>query len=250
MSVVVFVLAMVLGFSGTNQAFGEYLSDSFDVGYIHGGYSTSSYPDYYGKGTYAQLSANIGGQHRINDATVTINPNYWYTFDNNGDVISRVLHGYIVSAWMYGEISAPLTVVDIGSHGQSNNFNANRISFAENTWINTYQDDNGELFSNANVYASVLNFDVQSANGYYSEYTMGDGGIGGGGMGIKAANAADGPGDSDAHTYFNYNVTWYGNFVPVPEPGTIAMIVSVILGLPFVAGGNILRKGFLLLWPR
>jgi len=215
------------------------LSDNWDFGDINGGYQTSSYPNYNGTGTYAQMSAYIGGQHKIDNCSVSFSPDYWYNYDDNGNFVSKTLQGYRVSEYISGRITVPLTLSDLGDQNQSNSFNARGLSLSENSWLNTYKSyysytdagagDKYELFSQAGSNINILNFDVRYAYGNYNEYTYGDGG---GGMGIVGIG-------QDNTTYFNYNVTWYGDFAPgtllsgmtaptlgssVPEPATMAML--------------------------
>jgi hypothetical protein len=165
-------------------------------------------------------------------------PNYSYLFDGNGNLVSKVQNGYIINAYIGGEITTPLTVSDITSLNQTNRFNARGLDISENSWINVYDVSNKDgsplLYSNAGSSISILNFAVHSANGNYNEFMSGNDGL-------------------NDITYFGYNVTWYGDFVSgsvpsgitapsmatsVPEPGTMVMIAT----LGIVAAFGIWRK--------
>lgn len=231
------MVILLLGVFGASEAFGVSLSNSFDMGDISGGFNTSSYSNWGSPGTYAQLSAYIGGQHKINNCGVSMYPQYWYTYDDTGHFISKIQHGYQVSAYISGEITTPLTLADIGSQNQNNHFSARGLSINESSGISVYKALDSEqtqpLCSWANASASILDFVVQSANGYYNEWSS-DGGIG---IGVVVAASPV----IDPVTYFNYNVTWYGDFLPgtlsngfvaptmtssVPEPSTLVLLAS------------------------
>lgn len=204
---------------------GSGLGDYFDLGDINGGYSTSSNTDD-GK-TSTQLYAQIGGQHKITNSSISFYPYYWYTYDDTG-IVSKTQNGYQICAYISGIISEPLTLADIGSMSQYNSFNARGISIGEGSWINTYKssdkDGTYEIFSNAGSNMNISNFVVTSASGYYNEYTWGE----------------------ENPTCFNYNVSWYGDFTPgtlpsgmvapslgcsVPEPGMWYLILTALSGL-------------------
>ena len=231
---------LLVGLFGASEAFGGSLSNSFDMGDISGGFNTSSYPNWGDPGTYAQLSAYIGGQHKINNCGVSMYPQYWYEYDDKGHFLSRTQHGYQVNAYISGEITTSLTLTDIGNQNQSNQFSARGLSISESSNISVYKAFDSEqaqpLYSWANASASILDFVVQSANGYYNEWSS-DGGIG---IGVVVADAGH---VIDPVTYFNYNVTWYGDFVPgtlgngfvaptmtssVPEPSTLGLLATFV----------------------
>lgn len=238
-------------FAGMVSAGTINLNDSFDLGDINGGYNTTN-PN--ANSQYANLAANVGGQHKIDNASISIYPDYWYTYDDKGNFVSRTVHGYVVNASFFGEITSTLNDWDIGYQNQSNRFNARGIDFSQNSYSDVYKDyysytgsgdgDKYTLFSQAGVSMSILNFNVQSAYGNYNEWTWN----GGGGMGAGIVPDAGGP-IGDSITDFNYSVNWYGDFLPgttpsgfvapamvtnvgqaVPEPSTWAMLLSAALG--------------------
>jgi hypothetical protein len=236
------MVILLLGAFGASEAFGGSLSNSFNMGDISGGFNTSSYPNWGDPGTYAQLSAYIGGQHKINNCGVSMYPQYWYEYDDKGHFLSKTQHGYQVSAYISGEITGSLTLADIGNQNQSNQFLARGLSINESSNISVYKTFDSEqtqpLYSWANASANILDFVVESANGHYNEWSN---------IGIGVVVAAAGP-VIDPVTYFNYNVTWYGDFVPgtlsndfvaptmtssVPEPSTLVLLVS--LGIAGIA---------------
>ncbi|MCX6721043.1 MAG: PEP-CTERM sorting domain-containing protein [Candidatus Staskawiczbacteria bacterium] len=237
------LLAMLLFGVLATMAKGGSLSNSFDLGDISGGFNTSSYPDWSGSGTYAQLSAYVGGQHKINNCGVSMYPQYWYEYDDSGHFVSKTQHGYQVSAYISGEITGSLSLSDIGSQSQGNSFSARGLSISESSGISVYRAYDSEqsqpFYSWANASASILNFVVQSAYGHYDEW-LSDGGIG------KGAIVADAGPVVNSATYFDYSVTWYGDFVPgtlgkgfvapamtssVPEPSTMVLLVAAVIGL-------------------
>jgi len=202
-----------------------------------------------GGGTETYLYSNLGGSHNIRNTGVSIYPEYWYTYDNDGNFVSKTQHGYAVNAYVSGLITASPTLADVGNRSQSNQFNARGINLYENVNAWTYKsyqnyDNNGigigpyELFSNASTSVTLSNFSVSYANGWYNEYTHGDYG------GLGSAMAAGGQ-----DTYFNYSVTWHGDFLPgtvpsgfvapaisadvsaVPEPSVWAMLFSGVIGV-------------------
>ena len=247
------VLAMLLLWTFTSTAFGAglivpiaggpsgSLSDFWNIGDIHGGYQTSVYM------SNVHLYANLGGQHKIDNSSISISPNYWYTYDEGQQ--TKVQNGYQIYANFSGTIGDPLSLSDVGHRSQSNTFDARGIRFYENSWLSAYksyskydQFGNGigdyELLGEAGASISLDNFQVTSANGRYSEYTW------------DPIHGYGGPGP-DSITLFNYNVTWYGDFVPgtvtpgftapvlgasvsaapVPEPTTLGLIGTGLLAI-------------------
>lgn len=226
--VIVLIASGAFGAGGGEMAG---LNNRFDLGDISAGYDT-----YWNDGN-VNLYAYLNGQHKITSSSVSFYPNYWYTYDDQWNVASKTLHGYVVSANISGEITTSLALSDVGSHSQFNSLNARGISLNENTWLGVYKS-NSDLTAHASSSVSISNFDVSNANGWYNEYSY-DGFKGG----------ADVSGVVGKPTYFSYSVSWYGDFLPgtvpdgfvapamsvstepVPEPSTWAMLFSGVIGV-------------------
>jgi len=213
------------------------LSQNFDLGDINGGYSTYYYPDYYSGKMHANLVMYLGGQHVIDSTSINMYPNYQYKFDDKGNFVSKVLDGYNVNASVSGSISKLLTTADIGYGTQSNRFDARGLNIEEYSYWQVSADYGpASLQSSAGSSINILNFMVENAYGNYDEYSY----------------SSYPNGTSDPNTYFSYNVTWRGDFMPgtvasgftmnpmstmvassqpVPEPSTMAMLLVAGLGV-------------------
>lgn len=236
-SLVVFVVLF-----GSSAFAGSGLSDSWDLGDINASYGTNTY-SYVDSGTgltknYTTMFANLGGTHEIDGAYVSFNPNYIYSIDPVTNKLNRTQQGYVISELVWGEISSPLTTADICNLSQSNSFNARGIDLSENSWMSVYQNDNS-LYANAGLNITLGNFNVNYAQGNYNEYTYG-------GLGAGMAGA----GGTTDMTYYNWSVSWHGDFAPgtlpsgmiapsstssVPEPGTFALAFIGLSSVGFVA---------------
>ena len=228
------IFAMVFGFTTSASAAGggnvtSNLSDSFDLGDIRGGYDTSVFTNSSTLST-TDLYAYVDTSHKVDNSSLMFFPNYDYVWDNNGNPISRTLDGYRVQMSMQGRISSSLTLADTGSLTQSNLFNARGLVLSENSWSNVWDEPipYGGLTADVGSEIEISNFKVQSAGGYYNEYTYND---------------------PNPTTYFQYNVTWSGDFLPgtltsgfvapametsvssVPEPSTWALLLAGLGGV-------------------
>jgi hypothetical protein len=219
---------------GAGGGSGTTLSDEFNLGDIRGYYSTSSYSGTDGT-LYASFGGYLEGEHKINNASLSFQPNWWYSQDENGDLVKKQ-KGYLVSMYVGGVITTPLTLSDLGDRGQSSRFTARGIDISENTYINTFkQYGTDELLSGAGSSINIMNFAFTSAQGNYNEHTYGGGDSG-----------------KDLATSFNWQVICYGDFLPgkgptiaftgmttsVPEPTSICML----LGLAIFGGVIFWRK--------
>lgn len=246
-SVLVLLSASAFGATGpfTGTVPSGSLSNYWNLGDINGGYDTTMDHE------YTQLSAYLGGTHKIQSSSISLYPDYNYVWDNNGNVLSKNILGYVVSAHFSGNLDANLMDQDIGSRSQQNRFNARGINTNQSSYLNVYKSygkydelGNGygehDLICNSGANMSLQNFQVTWADGNYSEYK--------GNYDIP---------EMEPTTWFNYNVTWHGKFssekpifgfstlglsapsigvtvsvVPVPEPGTWALLLtSGLVGL-------------------
>lgn len=202
------------------------MSQQFDLGDIHGGYSTNMYEN------NVSLNANIGGQHKIDNVGVSFSPQYWYNYEPDGTYM-RTQHGYAISMNLSGRI-LPLNISDLGSQSNSNSFNARGVNITENTNLDVYQwANNGSnpLEAGAQCYVGISNFAITSANGNYNEWTY--------------TLDTDDPIKPSPVTAFSYNVIWYGDFLPgmgpsgftpnmsssVPEPATMSLLALGTMGI-------------------
>jgi hypothetical protein len=234
------IVALLVSFVSV-PAMADYLSNSWDIGNIRGGYSTSTYTVSDGNGTtknYTQLTADIGSQCKITSCSASLSPNWQYVFDDDGNIVSRTQDGYWVNEYFHGMISTPLSLSDVGYQSMYVSFDARGINFSESVYLNCYNKaepgDVPDLYANAGAYINISNFDVRQATGRYQEY--------------------DDVGPGYEITRFYYNVQWLGDFAPgsapsgfvvpatgtsVPEPGTFALAG---IGLISCVGGAFLRK--------
>lgn len=242
--VVVITLALVLLFGATDaRAAGGYLGQSYDdrwdFGDVGGGYHTSSYMSYNGK-VYADLYAYLWSDYKIKGVNISLYPEYYVSWDEGSGVYKRTFKCYEVDANFYGEI-APLTLADSTSYSHNNQVNIPRrgIDLSQNVYLDTYKDSYlGQMRSDAGASLCLLNFMSSYANGQYKEFE---------GTEWVYSEADDSwISKPDGHTYFEYDVSWHGNFkngqlpegyilpdsgfgvniqaAETPEPGTLAML--------------------------
>lgn len=255
--IALFVLALVQPAFAAGWVPSTSLSDSWDLGDIMGSFWTSQEDCVRSDGTHflwTQLGTNINGVHKIDTATANFAPYYWYIIDPSGNLV-REQHGYRVNEYISGRISTTLTAADLGNFYQQIDINARGLHLSEFSAITCYNgywdSDTPEIRAQGGSNVALENFQVTEAYGSYNEWTYTDGG------GLGAIPAAGGV-VGDPVTYFNYNVTWHGDFVPgtlpsgfvvpsmevsvagVPEPSSILLFGGAVLGS--AVGGLVWRR--------